>query len=279
MKKLILSILLIALISSGLAFAAETPVPTLYGERPVLISAPIQDNVLGFDRPQVADTMKGYGRIIAFETAEEGYLLTIQDLVTGKELTLATDVYTRINTKMFYDLQLGVIAEVFYTSDTAIAINVLDKESQEGSVWIDGTIEAIDETTVTVDGKVINLNDVTLSEHGKRALKVGNRAQLVFLSYENDAEYRLKVIENGEFTLESHGIIKEINDNTLHPSFLVTTDNGDMLIHISDDTMMAAAFADYKVNDRISFTHSMAMTMSIPPQTTCYSISLPKQPR
>ncbi len=279
MKKLILSLLIIATLTSSMAFAAETPVPTLYGQKPVLISAPIQDNVLGYDRLQVMDTMKGIGRIVSFETAEEGYLLTIQDLVTGKEVTLSTDIYTRINTNRFYDLQLGVIAEVYYTSSKAIAINVLDKEAQEGMVFVDGIIESITETTVTVDGKIINLEDVTISENAKRALKVGNRAQLVFLTYENDSEYRLKVVEAGDFTCESVGIIKEISDNPLHPSILVETEKGDILLNISDDTMMKAAFADYKIDDRIRFTHSMAMTMSIPPQTACYSISTPKQPR
>lgn len=279
MKKLIVSLLIIATLTSSMAFAAETPVPTLFGQKPVLISAPIQDNVLGYDRLQVMDTMKGIGRIVSFETAEEGYLLTIKDVITGKELTLATNAYTRINTKMFYTLQLGGIIEVFYSSDKAIAINVLDKESQEGEIFIDGRIEAITETTVTVDGKVINLSDITISENAQRALKVGNRAQLVFLSYEADAEYRLKVVEAGDFTLESNGIIKEISDDPLRPSILVETEKGDVLLHISDDTMMEAAFADYQVNDRISFTHSMAMTMSIPPQTACYSISLPNQPR
>lgn len=279
MKKLILTLLIITTLTSTMAFAAETPVPTLYNAKPVLISAPIQENVLGYDRLQVMDTMKGYGRVIAFETAEEGYLLTIKDEITKKELTLSTDAFTRINTNMFYTLQLGGIIEVYYSSDNAIAINVLDKMSQEGTVFIDGTIESITETTVTVDGKVINLEDITISQHAMRSLKVGNRAQLVFLSYEKDAEYRLKVIEAGDFTLESNGIIKEISDNPLRPSILVETEKGDVLLHVSDDTMMAAAFADYKVNDRISFTHSMAMTMSIPPQTTCYSISIPKQPR
>ena len=279
MKKLITSIILLALTTSGFAFASEGPIPTLYTDKPMLISAPVEENVLGFDRLQVADTMKGYGRIIDFETAEEGYLLTIKDEITGKDLTLATDVYTKINTKMFYDLQLGTIVEVYYTSDSAIAINVLDKSSQEGSVWIDGTIEAVDDATMTVDGKVIDLNKVTMSKQGKRALKIGNRAQLVFISYGKDAEYRVKVIEAGDFTLEANGTIKEISDNPLHPSFLVTTEKGDMLLHLSDDTMMEALFAGYKVGDRISFTHSMAMTMSIPPQTTCYSVSLSKQPR
>lgn len=279
MKKLILSILLIALISSGLAFAAEAPVPTLYGERPMLISAPIQDNVLGFDRLQVMDTMKGYGRIIAFETAEEGYLLTIKDEITGKELTLSTDIYTRINTNRFSDLQLGTVLEAFYTSDKAIAINVLDKASQEGKVVIDGAIEAIEEASVTVDGNVIKLDAVSISQLAKRSLKVGNRAQLVFISYDNDAEYRLKVTEAGDFIMENKGIIKEISDNPLRPSILVETEKGDVLLHVSDDTMMEAAFADYQVNDRISFTHSMMMTRSFPPQTSCYSISLPKSPR
>jgi|GEM_PF-2805992 len=279
MKKIILSLLLIAMLTSGLAFASEGPVPTLYSEKPVLISAPIQDNVLGYERLQVMDTMKGYGRIIAFDTAEEGYLLTFKDEITGKELTLSTDAYTRINTKMFYDLQLGTIIEVFYTNNKAIAINVLDKASQEGMVFIDRIIEAIDDSTVTVDGKVINLDDVTISQNAKRSLKVGNRAQLVFLSYGKDAEYRLKVVEAGDFIMENKGIIKEIGDNPLHRSFLVTTETGDIHLHIFDDTMLDASFADYKVGDRISFTHSMAMTMSIPPQTTCYSVSLPKQPR
>lgn len=279
MKKLIISLLLLAILTSSFAFAGQNPVPTLYGEKPVLISAPIRDNVLGFDRLMVADTMMGYGRITAFNTADEGYVLTIKDEITRKELTLSTDVYTRINTKMFYDLQLGTIIEVFYTSNHAIAINVLDKASQEGSIWIDGIIEALDDATMTVDGKVIDLNQVTMSEQGKRALKVGNRAQLVFISYGKDVEYRVKVAEAGDFTLEADGIIKEIGDNPLHPSFLVTTEKGDILLHLSDDTMMKAAFAEYKVGDRISFTHSMAMTMSIPPQTTCYSVSVPKQLR
>jgi hypothetical protein len=279
MKKLIISLLLLAILTSSFAFAGQNPVPTLYGEKPVLISAPIRDNVLGFDRLMVADTMMGYGRITAFNTADEGYVLTIKDQITGKELTLSTDVYTRINTKMFYDLQLGTIIEVFYTSDHAIAINVLDKASQEGSIWIDGIIEALDDATITIDGKMIDLNQVTMSEQGKRALKIGNRAQLVFISYGKDAEYRVKVTEAGDFTLEANGIIKEIGENPLHPSFLVTTEKGDMLLHLSDDTMMEAAFAEYKIGDRISFTHSMAMTMSIPPQTTCYSVSVPKQLR
>lgn len=279
MKKMILSILLIAILTSGLAFADQAPTPTLYGERPMLISAPIRENMLGFDRLQVADTMMGYGRIVAFETAEEGYQLTIKDEVTGKDLTLTTDIYTKINTKMFYDLQLGTIIEVFYTSESAIAINVLDKELQEGRIFIDGSIESLNETTVTIDGKTIDLNRVTISQAGKRALKVGNRAQLVFLSYENDAEYRLKVVQAGDFTLEATGTIKEINNNPLHLSFLVETEKGDVMLHIFDDTMMEAAFSNYQVNDRITFTHSMAMTMSLPPQTTCYSVSVPKQAR
>lgn len=279
MKKMILNILLIAILTSGLAFADQAPTPTLYGERPMLISAPIQENVLGFDRLQVADTMQGYGRIITFETAEEGYLLTIKDQITGKDLSLATDIYTKINTKMFYDLQLGTIIEVFYTSERAIAINVLDKESQEGRIFIDGTIEAIDETTVTIDGKTIALNKVNISQAGKRALKVGNRAQLVFLSFGEDTEYRLKVVDAGDFTLETDGIIKEINDNPLHKSLLVETATGDILLHISDDTMMESLFTDYQNNDRIHFTHSMAMTRSLPPQTACYSISVAKTPR
>lgn len=279
MKKLIISGLLLVTLTSSFAFAGQNPVPTLYAEKPVLISAPIRENVLGIDRLRVADTMMGYGRITAFNTADEGYLLTIKDQITGKEVSLSTDVYTRINTKMFYDLQLGTIIEVYYTSDHAIAINVLDKQSQEGSVWIDGTIEALNDATMTVDGKVIDLNRVTMSEHAKRALKVGNRAQLVFISYGEDAEYRVKVAEAGDFILEANGIIKEIGDNPLHPSFLVTTEKGDMLLHVSDDTMMKALFSEYKVGDRITFTHSMAMTMSLPPQTTCYSISVPKQAR
>jgi hypothetical protein len=279
MKKMILSILLIAILTSGLAFADQAPTPTLYGERPMLISAPIRENILGFDRLQVADTMMGYGRIVAFETAEEGYRLTIRDEITGKDLTLATDIYTKINTKMFYDLQVGTIIEVFYMGDSAIAINVLDKESQEGRIFIDGSIESLNETTVTIDGKIIDLNQVTISQAGKRALKVGNRAQLVFLTYENDSEYRLKVVQAGDFTLETTGTIKEINKDPLHLSFLVESEKGDILLHIFDDTMMEAAFSNYQINDRITFTHSMAMTMSLPPQTNCYSVSLPKQPR
>ena len=279
MKKLIISGLLLALLTSGASFADQAPTPTLYGEKPMLISAPIQDNVLGYERLQVADTMMGTGRITAFETAEEGYQLTIQDEITGKDLTLATDIYTKINTKMFYDLQLGTIIEVFYTSEKAIAINVLNKEVQEGRVFIDGTIEAVDEKTVTVNGKVIAINKVTISQSAKRALKVGNRAQLVFITYENDSEFRLKVVEAGDFTLEATGTIKEINNNPLHLSFLVETEKGHVLLHLYDDTMMESPFASYQINDRISFTHSMAMTMSIPPQTTCYSVSLPKQPR
>jgi hypothetical protein len=279
MKKMIISGLLLALLASSTSFADQTPTPTLYGDKPMLISAPLQENVLGYDKLQVADTMMGYGRITAFETAEEGYQLTIKDEITGKDLTLATDIYTKINTKMFYDLQLGTIIEVFYTSENAIAINVLDKESQEGRIFIDGSIESLNETTVTIDGKTIDLNRVTISQAAKRALKVGNRAQLVFLSYENDAEYRLKVVQAGDFTLEANGTIKEINNNPLHLSFLVETEKGDILLHIFDDTMMEASFTNYQINDRINFTHSMAMTMSLPPQTTCYSVSLPKQPR
>ncbi|BES66597.1 hypothetical protein SANA_30360 [Gottschalkiaceae bacterium SANA] len=279
MKKLMISVLLLALLASGASFADQTPIPTLFGDKPMLISAPIQENVLGFDRLQVADTMKAYGRIVAFETAEEGYRLTIKDEITKKDLTLATDIYTKINTKMFYDLQLGTIIEVFYTGDNAIAINVLDKQSQEGRIFIDGSIESLNETTVTIDGMTIDLNRVTISQAGKRALKVGNRAQLVFLTYENETEYRLKIVQAGDFTLEAAGRIKEINNNPLHLSFLVETEKGDILLHIFDDTMMEAAFSNYHVNDRITFTHSMAMTMSLPPQTTCYSVSLPKQPR
>jgi hypothetical protein len=177
MKKIMISILLIAILASGTAFAAEDAVPALYGDKPMLISAPSDsehhpilisaqelDNVLGYDLLQMADTMEGMGRIIAFETSEDGYIFTIKDRVTKKDLTLTTDENTRINTKMFYDMQLGGIVEVFYTTDRAIAINVLDKESQEGTVYVDGTIEALNESTVTIDGKVIDLTMVTMSQ-------------------------------------------------------------------------------------------------------------------
>jgi hypothetical protein len=83
----------------------------------------------------------------------------------------------------------------------------------------------------------------------------------------------------GEFTVQADGIIKEIGNDPLHKTILVETANGEILLHVSDDTLMAAAFADYSIDDRIRFTHSMAMTMSIPPQTTVYTISVPKTPR
>lgn len=97
------------------------------------------------------------------------------------------------------------------------------------------------------------------------------------------AAFSVKVIKPGEQTFEYEGSIKEVSDVKDYKYVTVTAidsknTNSEIVFIVSKDTKLEnCTLQDMIVGAKIKVTYGMAMTASLPPQTSAFKISIEKQ--